>query len=140
MAHINISELLNIMPEFIVHQINMEKIYNTSQNNLNDLDAKLSAKMKKYQEEASSQTQEVNEQRQLEVQQDQEALYNKIKLQAEFSNLMEEKGGLIFEKATFYVLLVAREQGYEYVLDSSFYKLPTNGKDLYEDVKIKMGI
>ncbi len=139
-GHINIEELISVMPAAIQMENDLKRIKNTYDNDLNALDAKFKAKAEKYQKEGPTQTQEVNQQRALELQQDQEALYKELqKAEADFVKQRNDRLAPIIDKAKKAIQDVAKEQGYQYVLDRSTL-IVAQGTDLLPLVKSKLGI
>ena len=74
-GHISTDLLLSLMPETKALNTELEKLSKTYENELKAEEGKLQAKLQKYEAEAESQTDEVNQQRGLEIQQDQQNLY-----------------------------------------------------------------
>ncbi len=139
-GHISTDKLLSLMPETKVMNAELEKLSKTYETELKAEQAKLQAKLKKYDEEAKTQTDEVNKQRGVEVQQDQQKLYQSSQAaRDDLSKKRNEKLKPILDKAKKAIDEVAKEQGYTYVLEASTL-IVANGTDLLPAVKAKLGI
>jgi outer membrane protein len=139
-AHINTDMLLSLMPESKALTVELEKLGKTYEAELKAEQAKLEAKLKKYDAEAASQTDEVNQKRGAEVQQDDQNLRQASQVAREdINNKRNEKLKPILEKAKKAIEDVAKEKGFTYVLDASTL-IVANGTDLLPAVKAKLGI
>ncbi|WP_298363420.1 OmpH family outer membrane protein [uncultured Lutibacter sp.] len=139
-GHISTDLLLSLMPETKALNADLEKLSKTYETELKAENDKLAAKLKKYEAEVASQTDEVNQQRQVEVQQDQQKLYQSSQIaQEDIRKKRDEKLKPILEKARKAIEDVAKEQGFTYVLDASSI-IVANGTDLLPSVKTKLGI
>ena len=74
-GHISTDLLISLMPETKALNTELEKLSKTYESELKAEETKLEAKLQKYQAEQGSQTDEVNQQRGVEVQQDRQNLY-----------------------------------------------------------------
>lgn len=142
-AHINSTDLIQAMPEMKSAQAQMEKLGKTYEADIKDMASQLDSKMKQYDSEAATQTNEENAKRAQELQ----TMENNIRqYQAQAQRDLQQKEldllQPITEKAKAAILKVARAQGFEYVLDSSQGNgvIMADGKDLLNDVKKEMGI
>ncbi len=139
-AHISTDLLISIMPETKALNLELEKLSKTYESELKAEEARLQAKLQKYDAEAKSQTDEVNQQRSVEIQQDQQNLYQASQVaREEITKKRNEKLQPILEKAKKAIEDIAKEQGFTYVLEASTL-IVANGKDLLEDVKARLGI
>jgi len=139
-GHISTDKLLSIMPETKAMNAELEKLSKTYETELKAEQAKLQAKLKKYDEEAKTQTDEVNQQRGVEVQQDQQKLYQSSQAaRDDLSKKRNEKLKPILDKAKKAIDEVAKEQGFTYVLEASTL-IVANGTDLLPAVKAKLGL
>ena len=139
-AHISTDLLISLMPETKALNTELEKLSKTYETELKAEEAKLEAKLKKYEAEAKSQTDEVNQQRGIEVQQDQQNLYQASQVAREdITKKRNEKLEPILNKARKAIEDVASEQGFTYVLEASTL-IVANGTDLLPAVKAKLGI
>ncbi len=73
-GHISTDQLISLMPETMTLNAELEKKSKTYENELKAENDKLEAKLKRYDAEAASQTNEVNQQRGAEVQKQQQNL------------------------------------------------------------------
>ncbi|AEH01256.1 OmpH family outer membrane protein [Lacinutrix sp. 5H-3-7-4] len=139
-AHINVNELISLMPEMKTAQAEMEKVGKTYEADLAAMRKEYTSKMKRYESEATGKTQEENEKRLIEVQTDQQSIQQfaanaQQELQKKEIALLEP----IQKKAIEAINKVAKAQGFEYVLDRATL-ITANGKDLLADVKKELGI
>jgi len=139
-AHINSEELISAMPEYKALQSKLEKLGKSYQDEIKNMENALKAKLQKYDQEASSQTNETNVARQQEVQLEAQKL-DQYKATAMQDLQKQEQDGMkpILEKAQKAVEQVAAEQGIEYVINANTL-IVAKGKDLLPDVKAKLGI
>ena len=139
-AHISTDLLISLMPETKALNAELEKLSKTYEAELKAENDKLEAKLKKYDAEAASQTDEVNQQRSVEVQKDNQKLYQSTQIAREdIAKKRDEKLKPILEKAKKAIEDVAAEQGFTYVLEASTL-IVANGTDLLPAVKAKLGI
>ena len=139
-AHISTDELISIMPETKVLNSELEKLKKTYDADLKAAEEKLKAKLKKYDGEAASQTQDENQRRMQEVQQEQQKLYEDA--QKANDEILKKRNLLlepIIAKAKKAIEEVAAENNFEYVIDKASL-LIANGKDLLPLVKAKLGV
>tara|TARA_B100001175_G_C19342996_1_gene558413 strand:+ start:396 stop:899 length:504 start_codon:yes stop_codon:yes gene_type:complete len=137
-AHINSTELVSSMPEMNEAKAELEKLAKTYENDIQTMAAELQSKVKQYDSEASSQTDEENAKRLQEVQGMEQSI-RQYQNQAQ-QELQKKEFDLlkpITEKAQAAIVKVAKSQGFEYVLDSTQGQgvILADGKDLLEDVK-----
>ena len=119
-GHISTDLLISLMPETKALNTELEKLSKTYESELKAEEAKLEAKLKKYQAEQASQTDEVNKQRGVEVQQDQQNLYQASQIAREdITKKRNDKLKPILEKAKKAIDEVATAQGFTYVLEAS---------------------
>ncbi|MBT8304934.1 MAG: OmpH family outer membrane protein [Bacteroidia bacterium] len=139
-AHINTQELIQAMPEMMTAQAEIEKLGKTYEAEIKELATSLQNKMKQYDTEAPTQTDEENQKRVQEVQgleqniRSYQANAQKDLQQKEFDLLKP-----ITEKAKAAIDKVAKAQGFQYVLDAATL-IVADGKDLMADVKAELGI
>ena len=142
-AHINTQDLIAAMPDMKVAQSELDKLGKTYEADIKAMVTEYQNKMKLYEAEATSKTDEENEKRLVEVQTMQQ---NIQQFQGTAQQEMQKKEidllKPITEKAKAAILKVARAQGYDYVLDSTQGGgvIMSDGKDLLEDVKTELGI
>lgn len=139
-AHINKQELVKAMPEYKTAQAEIEKMGKTYETTIQESIKELENKLKQYDAEASSQTQEENTRRMQEVEGMKQSL-GQFQQQAQ-RDLQEKELNLlkpIVEKADTAIQTVAKEQGFQYVLDSAML-IMAEGKDLMTDVRAYLKI
>ena len=139
-AHINTNELITAMPEMKAAQAEMEKLGKTYEADIQSMRTELQTKMKQYDAEAATKTQEENEKRVVEVQKMQQDIQQyagnaQQELQKKEVDLLKP----IQEKAFAAINKVAKAQGFQYVLDEATL-LVAEGKDILTDVKKELGI
>ncbi|WP_066223611.1 OmpH family outer membrane protein [Formosa haliotis] len=141
-AHINTQELVSSMPEMKAAQGQMEKLGKTYEADIKNMATELDTKVKQYDAESSTKTQEENAKRVQEVQ-TMEQNIRQYQQQAQKDMQQKEIDLLkpITEKAKAAILKVARAQGFDYVLDASQGGgvIMADGKDLLNDVKKELG-
>ena len=139
-AHINTQELIQAMPEYKAAKAEVEKLGKTYQTTIEESIKELETKLKQYDAEAPSQTQEENQKRMQEVETMKQSLGQyrqqaQVGIQEQEAKLLEP----IVNKARAAIEKVAAAQGYEYVLEAAGL-IVKKGKDLLADVKAEMGI
>lgn len=142
-AHIDSEQLLMAMPETKAMENELKKVQQTYADEYNGQATALQAKLKKYDAEAPTQTDDKNKERMEEV----EGLKEKIQKYAQTADQEIQKKRFdllkpIIEKAQKAVSDVAKEKGFSYVFDSSPGKglIFFEGEDLLPAVKTKLGI
>ncbi len=141
-AHINTQELIQAMPEMANAKSQLETLSKTYQTELQNLGAEFQKKVKLYDSEASTKTQEENTARAKEVQTMEQSIREyQAKAQQDLQKKEFDLLKPITEKAKAKILEVARAQGFQYVLDSSQgVTIMADGKNLLDDVKKSLGI
>ena len=142
-AHINTDKLLSEMPATKQMKAELEKLNKTYRDDIEAMYKKLESKIKKYEAEGKSQTQEVNQKRAMEVQQDR-ARITKAEQSAgqEMQKKYQEKTLPILKKAEQAIKDVAAAKGIIYVFDAAAGKgliVYDKGEDIYGAVKAKLG-
>jgi len=142
-AHIDTQALVEAMPEMKAAQSQLEKLQKTYDAEIKSMMKEWEAKVKQYDGEASTQTEEVNLKRVEEVQGMQKNIgdYRNQALQ----DLQKKEVDLlqpILEKARTAIQKTARTQGFQYVLDSATGNgvILADGTDLLASVKKELGI
>jgi len=142
-AHINTDKLLAEMPATKAMKAELEKLNKTYRDDIESMYKKLEAKMKKYEAEGKSQTQEVNQKRAQEVQQDRLRISQAEQTAGqEMQKKYQEKTIPILQKAEDAIKAVAAEKGIIYVFDAAPGKgliVYEKGEDIYDAVKAKLG-
>lgn len=141
-AHINVSELMNAMPEMKAANTQLEQISKTYDTQYRTMVEEFQAKIKKYEQEAPTVGDAVNETRSKEVQDMQQRIqqYQQTATK-ELQQRQEDIYKPILEKSRTAIQKVAKAKGYQYVLDSSAGSgvILADGPDLLADVKKELG-
>ncbi|HLV38781.1 OmpH family outer membrane protein [Xanthomarina sp.] len=142
-AHINTQDLIKSMPEMNTAQAEMDKLGKTYEADIQSMVTEYQNKMKQYEAESGTKTDEENQKRIVEVQTMQQ---NIQQYQGQAQQEMQKKEidllKPITEKAKAAILKVARAQSFDYVLDSTQGGgvIMADGKNLIDDVKKELGI
>ena len=141
-AHINVTELLQQMPEMIAAQAELKKLQETYRADLQGSMTEFQNKATLYQNESTAKSREENEKRALELQEiqkniegaEQAAMQEMQKKQQELFSPISDKAKAAIEK-------VAAAQGFDYVMDSTQGGglIVAKGKDLLPEVKVELG-
>ena len=141
-AHINVQHLLSDMPDMKAAQDEHKKLENTYRADIESSVAELQKKLVAYQNEAASKTAEENKARADELQNAERniAAAEQAAMQ-ELQRKQQELFAPISEKAKEAIEKVAKDQGFDYVIDSSpgLSLLVANGTDLLPSVKKELG-
>ena len=141
-AHINTQELVAAMPDTKAAQAEIEKLSKTYEADIQTMVTEFQNKIKQYDAEAATQTQEENQKRQAEVQTMEQSI-RQYQGQAQ-QDLQKKEFDLlkpITDKAKAAIQKVARAQGFQYVLDSTQGQgvILSDGTDLMVAVKKELG-
>ena len=139
-AHINKQELIKAMPAYAQAQTEIEKLSKTYEATIQTSLKELDVKLKQYNAEAETKTEEENMKRMQEVEGIKQSL-GEYQQQAQ-KDLQEKEFNLlkpIVEKADNAIKAVAKAQGYQYVVDSAML-IVADGKNLMLDVKKQLGM
>ena len=141
-AHVDTYELITNMPEMLAVQEELSSYSIEKEAEIRLMEAEIRSISDKYSDDAINVTQEENEKRQKEIlvmQENIRLFTNQIvkELQEKERSLTEP----ILEKVISVIKEVGKENGYDYVLDSSKNQgvILADGDDLMEKVKIKLG-
>ena len=138
-AHVDVNEIISKMPAMLETQKQLEKLSATYDAEYKTMAEEYQAKIKKYDQEASTVTDAVNQTRQQEVQD----LVKRItdyrdnaqkELQKKESDLVKP----LMDKIRASITKVGKAKGYQYVLNASDLLL-ADGPDLTADVKKDLG-
>lgn len=142
-AHIAAQELIEMMPGYKAAMTELEQLQNTYSSSIEDMMKEAQALNQKYQSEATTKTDEENAQRAMELEETKSKILEyrqnaSRKLQQKEMELLQP----VLEKARTTIQKVAREKGYDYVLDSTTGTgvLLADGFDLLPAVKKELGI
>ncbi len=139
-AHIDYQRVIDNMPETRAAEAKLEKIGKTHQADIVGLATKLDAKIKKYQAEQGSQTDDTNKKRAEEVKKD-NLQYEKARRFA-YEDIEERRAKdivPIIAKAQKAIEEIAASKGILYVFDAKSL-IVKKGEDLYEAAKAKLGL
>jgi len=138
-AHVDVNELMTKMPAVLDAQNQLKKLSETYDKDYKTMVDEYQTKIKKYDTEASTVTEAVNQTRQTEVQ-DMIKRINDFKetaqtdLQKKESDLMKP----LLEKIKASIQKVGKAKGFQYVLNAADLLL-TDGPDITPDVKKDLG-
>jgi outer membrane protein len=138
-AHVDFSELVAKMPETIEARKQFEKLSGTYDTELKTMFEEYQSKLKKYEQEATTVTDAVNETRSKEVQEMQKRIVD-YRDNAQ-KDLQQKEGDIakpIMEKVKASIQKVGKAKGYQYVLDSEGLIL-SDGPNITADVKKDLG-
>lgn len=141
-AHIDVQALMTSMPEMKTAQDQMKKIQDTYDKDYKNMVTEYQTKLQKYEQESATAGDALNETRTKEMQD----MGNRIQqfqqtAQKELSQKEMDLIKPIMEKAQAAIKKVAKEKGFNYVLDSTTGSgvLVADGTDLLADVKKSLG-
>ncbi len=141
-AHIDVQKIMTEMPEFKSGQAQLKKLYATYQKEFQEMQDAYQAKLKKYQAESSTVSEQENQKRVKELMEmEKNIAKSQQEIQEEAAKKEAELMKPIQEKLMKAIQDVAKEKGYEYVFDSSgpTNLIVANGPDLFTAVKSKLG-
>jgi len=141
-AHINTQDLIEAMPEMKSAKAELEKLAKTYESDIQTMATELQNKVKQYDAEASTKTDEENQKRIEEVGgMEQSIRQYQGQAQQDLAKKESELLKPIYEKAKNAIEAVAATQGFDYVLDSMSGQgvIVASGKDLLTDVKKHLG-
>ena len=141
-AHIDAYELITNMPEKLEVDKQLEQYGNELQNDIREMEAALRTRIELYQSEVPDKTDDENKERLEEIQgmEDNIRLYMNQVYQ-DMQKKEQELTKPILDKVVKIIQEVGKENGFDYVLDSTKNQgvLLAGGYDLMEKVKIKLG-
>ncbi|MGM0634608.1 MAG: OmpH family outer membrane protein [Bacteroidota bacterium] len=140
-AHVNSQDLIESMDAYKEAMDEMDKIEKTYRAQLEDMYKEAEKTNERYQSEAGSKTEEENQRRAAKLQEMQNSIMEYSQTaQEELQKKRESLIRPILERAREIIQQVAREKGYDYVLDSSTGTgvLMADGDDLIEAVKAEI--
>ncbi|WP_421639167.1 OmpH family outer membrane protein [Flavobacterium psychrophilum] len=134
-AHIDVSELLAKMPEMTDAKAQLDKLSKTFDTEYGTMVTEYQTKMKKYEAEATTATEAINETRAKEMQDmGQRIQQYRDSAQKQLQEKEQEIVKPIMDKAKTAIVKVGKSKGYQYVMDSASLIL-ADGPNLFEDVK-----
>ncbi|PKD17535.1 hypothetical protein APR41_04820 [Salegentibacter salinarum] len=142
-AHVATQELVETMPAYKDAMSQLEKLEKTYDAEIKDMLTEAQNTMQRYQSEAETVTEEENAKRASELQATERRIQEHS--QRARQELQKKENDLIrpvIERAREAIQKVAREQGFDYVLDSTTGTgvILADGKDLMADVKAELGM
>ena len=139
LAHVDVSELMAKMPAMLDAQKQLEKLSGTYDGEYKTMVDEYQNKLKKYEQEATTVTDAVNETRSKEVQDMQKRIVDyRDNAQKELQQKEADIVKPIMEKVKASIQKVGKAKGYQYVLNSEGLLL-TDGPNLTADVKKDLG-
>lgn len=142
-AHIDVTQLLDAMPERTSAEAELKKLQETYGADIESSMTELRNKVTLYQNEAPSKSKEENEKRAIELQGYEKSIGEAQQAaQQELQKKQQELFAPIMEKAKAAIEKVAAAQGVDYVVDAQpgAGVIVANGKDLLPDVKKELGL
>ena len=138
-AHVDVSEIMAKMPAMLEAQKQLEKLSGTYDTEYKTMVDEYQNKLKKYEQEATTVTEAVNDSRSKEVQDMQKRIVDyrdnaQKELQQKESDIVKP----IMEKVRASIQKVGKAKGFQYVLNSEGLLL-TDGPNLTADVKKDLG-
>ena len=138
-AHVDVSEIMTKMPAMLDAQKQLDKLSTTYDGEYKKMVEEYQGKLKKYEQEATTVTDAVNETRSKEVQDMQKRIVDyrdnaQKELQQKESDIVKP----IMEKVRASIQKVGKAKGFQYVLDGSTLLL-ADGTNLTADVKKDLG-
>ncbi|MCZ8196996.1 MAG: OmpH family outer membrane protein [Flavobacterium sp.] len=138
-AHVEVNEIISKMPAMLDAQKQLEKLSGTYDAEYKTMVDEYQNKLKKYEEEAATQTEASNETRAKEMQDMQKRIVDyrdnaQKELQAKEADIMKP----LYEKVKASIAKVGKAKGYQYILNSEGLLL-ADGPNLTADVKKDLG-
>ena len=138
-AHVDVSELMAKMPAMLEAQKQLEKLSGTYDTEYKTMVEEYQNKLKKYEQEATTVTEAVNETRSKEVQDMQKRIVDyrdnaQKELQQKESDIVKP----IMEKVKASIQKIGKSKGFQYVLNSEGLLL-ADGPNITADVKKDLG-
>ena len=138
-AHVDVSELMAKMPAMLDAQKQLEKLSGTYDGEYKTMVDEYQNKLKKYEQEATTVTDAVNETRSKEVQDMQKRIVDyRDNAQKELQQKEADIVKPIMEKVKASIQKVGKAKGFQYVLNSEGLLL-TDGPNLTADIKKDLG-
>ena len=142
-AHIATQELVQTLPEYKNAMDQLQKLEKTYDAEIKDMLAEAQSTMQRYEAEANTKTEEENQKRATELQAAQRRIQeHSAKARQDLQKKENDLLRPILEKVRTAIQKVARDKGYDYVLDSTTGTgvLLADGYDLMPDVKKELGL
>ncbi len=138
-AHVDVSEIMTKMPAMLDAKKQLDKLGETYDVEYKVMLEEYQAKIKKYDQEATTQTDKVNEERAREVQDMQKRIVDyRDNAQKELQTKEQDITKPIIDKVRASIQKVGKAKGYQYVLNGSELLL-ADGPNITADVKKDLG-
>ena len=138
-AHVEVNEIISKMPAMLDAQKQLEKLSGTYDAEYKTMVDEYQSKLKKYEEEAATQTEASNETRAKEMQDMQKRIVDyRDNAQKELQQKEADIVKPIMEKVKASIQKVGKAKGFQYVLNSEGLLL-TDGPNLTADIKKDLG-
>ncbi|AOW09193.1 OmpH family outer membrane protein [Flavobacterium gilvum] len=138
-AHVDVNEIMAKMPAMLDAQKQLEKLSATYDADIKKMIDEYQTKIKKYEAEATTATEAVNQERSKEVQDMQKRIADfRDNAQKELQKKQEEIVKPIIDKVKASIQKVGKAKGFQYVLDGSTLLL-ADGTNITPDVKKDLG-
>nr|WP_318643443.1 OmpH family outer membrane protein [Flavobacterium ardleyense] len=138
-AHVDVSEIMTKMPAMLDAKKQLDKLGETYDAEYKVMLEEYQAKIKKYDQEATTQTDKVNEERAREVQDMQKRIVDyRDNAQKELQTKEQDITKPIIDKVRASIQKVGKAKGYQYVLNGSELLL-ADGPNITADVKKDLG-
>lgn len=138
-AHVDVSEIMSKMPAMLEAQKQLEKLSGTYDTEYKGMVEEYQTKLKKYEQEAPTVAEAVNETRSKEVQDMQKRITDyRDNAQKELQQKESEIVKPIMEKVKASIAKVGKAKGFQYVLNSEGLLL-ADGPNLTADIKKDLG-
>lgn len=138
-AHVDVSEIMQKMPAMLDAQKQLEKLSGTYDTEYKTMVDEFQAKVKKYETEAATVTEAVNEERSKEVQDMQKRIVDyRDNAQKELQKKEADLVKPIMDKIKASIQKVGKAKGYQYVLNGADLLL-AEGPNITADVKKDLG-
>ena len=138
-AHVNVSEIMAKMPAMLEAQKQLEKLSAAYDTDYKTMVGEYQNKLKKYESEAATVGEKVNEERSKEVQEMQKRIVDyRDNAQKELQQKEQDITKPIYEKIKTSIQKVGKAKGYQYVFNSEGLLL-ADGPEITNDVKKDLG-
>ena len=138
-AHVDVNEIMSKMPAMLDGQKQLEKLSATYDADIKKMIEEYQTKIKKYEAEATTATEAVNQERSKEVQDMQKRIADfRDNAQKELQKKQEEIMKPLVDKIKASIQKVGKAKGFQYVLDGSALLL-ADGTNITADVKKDLG-
>ncbi|WP_394367989.1 OmpH family outer membrane protein [Flavobacterium agri] len=138
-AHVDVSEIMQKMPAMLDAQKQLEKLSSTYDTEYKTMVDEFQAKVKKYEQESTTVTEQVNEERSKEVQDMQKRIVDyRDNAQKELQKKEADLVKPIMDKIKASIQKVGKAKGFQYVLNAADL-LVADGPNITADVKKDLG-